>query len=157
MKFIADAMLGRLARWLRLMGIDTLYYPDITDQRLLKLAMQQERFILTRDTHFKGMGIKDCLFIDSDDTWEQISQVIKDLRLSPSAGRCANCNGLLKDVDRKEEIADRIPEYVYLNFNHFQKCSHCGNVYWEGSHYRRLRKRLDEIIKHSEGPRNCST
>lgn len=65
MKFIADAMLGRLARWLRLLGFDTLYYPDISDSNLLKIARQQERFILTRDTHFPGFkNLKEYLLIN---------------------------------------------------------------------------------------------
>lgn len=159
MRFIADAMLGRLARWLRLMGFDTLYYPDITDQRLLKLARQGERFILTRDTHFLRKDIKDCLLVNSNDIREQFSQVINALHLRPGsdsseASRCANCNGVLLGVKRKENMKDLVPEYVYLNFQHFQRCSRCGNIYWEGSRYRRLRSRLDEMMKHSRGEGN---
>jgi hypothetical protein len=154
MRFIADAMLGRLARWLRLLGFDTLYYPDITDQRLLKLARQEERFILTRDSHFQRKDIETCLFINSDDIDRQVFQVITDLHLRlPDKSRCANCNGVLETV-KKKEIADSVPEYVYLNFTHFQRCQGCGNVYWEGSHYQRLRQKVQEFLKHSARSEN---
>jgi uncharacterized protein with PIN domain len=145
MKFIADAMLGRLARWLRLLGFDTLYYPDISDQRLLKLAVRHGRLILTRDSHFRG---KDCLMIDSDHVAEQVSQVIRDLRLEiPGEGRCANCNGALEDVSAREEVRDLVPEHVYIAHSRFQLCSGCGNVYWEGAQYRRLRAMRREMTK----------
>jgi uncharacterized protein with PIN domain len=149
MRFIADAMLGRLARWLRLLGFDTLYYPDISDRRLLRLARAEDRMILTRDTHFLSKDTGDCLFIESEDLTQQLDQVIRslDLRL-PGESRCSNCNGLLLRVEDKADIADSVPEHVYLSHNHFMKCPGCGNVYWEGSQYRRIRQRVLELIKH---------
>jgi uncharacterized protein with PIN domain len=152
MKFIADAMLGRLARWLRLLGFDTLYYPDISDQKLLKLARQHERFILTRDTHFLKKDVTDCLMIRSDDVAEQVSQVLEELGLAvPGEGRCANCNGLLEDVKNKAGVRDSVPEHVYLAHNRFQRCAACGNLYWEGTQYRRLRHRIEEIKQSARG------
>jgi uncharacterized protein with PIN domain len=146
MRFIADAMLGRLARWLRILGFDTLYYPDIADRELLKLARQDGRLILTRDTHFLRKDIGDCLFVTSDDVEEQIVQVMKALNLAlPGTRRCANCNGVLENVRNKTDIADSVPEYVYLNFSHFLICRQCGNVYWEGSQYRRIRQRITDL------------
>lgn len=146
MRFIADAMLGRLARWLRILGFDTLYYPDITDRVLLKLARQEGRFILTRDTHFLRKDVGDCLLVTSDGLEEQVSEVMKALGLGlPGGSRCANCNGELREVLDKQEIADAVPEYVYLNFNHFQRCLQCGNVYWEGSQFRRIKQRVADL------------
>lgn len=147
MKFIADAMLGRLARWLRFMGYDTLYYPDIPDSRLLRLSREENRLILTRDTHFRRRGIDNCLFINSDDVFRQVAEVTGALGLkgkSPGRSRCANCNGVLEDVE-KRDVSDAVPEYVYANFGRFQRCALCGNVYWKGSHYKRLIETLDKI------------
>lgn len=146
-RFIADAMLGRLARWLRLLGFDTIYYTDITDALLLKIAKQDERIILTRDTHFLKRNIRDLLFINSDDVFKQLTQVIKTFHLRmPEASRCVNCNGILHEVN-KEDVADSVPEHVYLNFSLFEKCSECGSVYWQGSHLKNFRERIKGIMK----------
>jgi uncharacterized protein with PIN domain len=147
MRFIADAMLGRLARWLRILGFDTLYCPDITDRRLLRLAREEGRFILTRDTHFLRKDVGDCLLVTSDGLEEQVSEVVKALGLRPPGeSRCPNCNGVLREVLDKQDIADAVPEYVYLNFNRFQRCLQCGNVYWEGSQFRRIRQRVADLL-----------
>lgn len=152
MKFIADAMLGRLARWLRLMGFDTLYFADISDSELLKLALKEQRIILTRDTAFPKRDIGEFILIESEDLHEQLEQVVRKVRPAfPGEMRCANCNGTLSEVRRKEEVADSVPEFVYLNHNRFLRCDGCGNVYWEGSQYRKLRERMDEILRGPEG------
>jgi uncharacterized protein with PIN domain len=137
MRFIADAMLGRLARWMRLLGFDTLYLPDISDRMLLKTARQQERFILTRDSHFLRADIDNCLHIKSDHVAEQLLQVMQDLGLTPlSDARCAVCNGRLEHVREKTSVRDSVPEHVYMSLNRFQRCTQCEKIYWQGSHYR---------------------
>lgn len=147
-RFIADAMLGRLARWLRLLGYDTLYFAGIADGELIRLARQEGRIILTRDTHFLRKNIPECILIDSDNVLEQMAGLMKSLHLLPGEGpsRCASCNGALREAD-KEEVEGLVADYVYLNFHRFELCRKCGNVYWEGTQYRRLRETLDEIAK----------
>ena len=144
MKFIADAMLGRLARWLRLLGFDTLYYPDISDSNLLKTARQQERFILTRDTHFQGFkNLKDFLLINSNNTLEQLLEVKKTLDLKiVDAGRCVKCNGMLIGGIEKDSVRGLVPEHIYVQYNRFSRCKDCGNIYWEGSHMKRFREKV---------------
>lgn len=152
MKFIADAMLGRLARWLRIIGFDTLYSPDIDDRTLLKIARQEERYILTRDSHFHRKDIENCLLIQSNSLHEQIGQVVSELRLGPGpAMRCPNCNGALKAVGQKEDVRDSVPEYVYMNFSRFQQCTMCSNVYWEGSHYRNIMEIIENDLDGEAG------
>lgn len=139
-------MLGRLARWLRLMGFDTIYHPDITDSVLLKIAMEEQRIILTRDTHFLNRKVGDCFFVSSDDVFHQLTEVIKGLRLKmPDKRRCANCNGTLMS-EKKEAVSDSVPEYIYRNHDSFLRCTSCQRVYWEGTHYRNFMQRLREEI-----------
>lgn len=148
--FLADVMLGRLARWLRLLGFDTLYYNDISDNRLLRIAKEQGRFILTRDTRLvKIKGIKDYLLIKANDSFSQLLEVIDTLKLTRFnlLSRCVKCNGMLTQILDKNEIKDSVPEFVFLHFNLFLRCSDCGKVYWDGTHPRKFREKLSEVLK----------
>jgi uncharacterized protein with PIN domain len=149
-RFIADVMLGRLARWLRLLGFDTVYDPDISDKRLLKVAREQERLILTRDTRLTEIkGVSEYLLIRSNDAFEQLLEVIQALNLRDFKllSRCAVCNGLLSKVLDKREVKDSVPDFVFLNFHNFLRCRDCGKVYWEGTHPEKFRKKLTEVLK----------
>jgi uncharacterized protein len=155
MKFIADAMLGRLARWLRFLGFDTLYYPDIQDGRLISIAREEGRCILTRDTRLiQVKGLKDYLLIHSNSTFQQLIEVIETFQLTQSGlpGRCVACNGLLKPVPDKNEVKDSVPEYVFLSFNMFSRCGDCGRVYWEGSHAGHFKEMLEKIKHLHDNP-----
>ena len=109
--FIADAMVGRLARWLRLLGFDTLYNPDISDSELLKTAIRDGRIILTRDTHFlRRKNLNSIFFMHSDDTKQQIAEVITGFNINEfGPGRCARCNGILDEAGDKEKIKNVVP------------------------------------------------
>ncbi len=151
-RFIADVMLGRLARWLRLLGFDTLYYSDISDSRLLKVAREEGRFILTRDTRFvKIRGIKDYLLITSNNSFKQLLEVLRSLNLGrfKPLSRCVECNGLLLRILDKGELKDTVPEFVFLNVHVFIKCSECGKIYWEGTHPKMFKEKLSEILSNN--------
>ncbi len=147
LRFIADAMLGRLARWLRMLGFDTLYYSDKSDAGLLKIARQQDRFILTRDTHFlQFKNLSDLLLISSNNTLEQLIETITALNIKEfSISRCVKCNGALIGGLEREEVKGLVPEHVYIHFDKFLKCGDCGSIYWEGSHMRRFRETIRRI------------
>ena len=150
MKFIADVMLGRLARWMRFLGVDTLYYSDISDSRLLRIAREQDRFILTRDTSLiKVRGLKDYLLINANDSFKQLLEVIDTLKINQfnPLSRCVVCNGLLTRVFNKQEIKDSVPEFVFLHFNVFLKCGDCNKIYWEGTHPKKFREKLHEVLR----------
>jgi uncharacterized protein with PIN domain len=137
-RFVADVMLGSLAKWLRILGFDTLYFRVIDDNELVKITKQEDRILLTRDlgiSSSKKAG--QCLLIRSQDTMEQIREVLKALGTQPgkiiSPQRCVSCNGELLPVGRSA-VFEEVPEYVFWNAGAFLKCGDCGKVYWEGSH-----------------------
>jgi uncharacterized protein with PIN domain len=149
-KFIADAMLGRLAKWMRLLGFDVLYYPEINDSQVVKIARQQERTVLTRDTGLlMRRGLKDTIFIKSDEVYEQLAELKDRLNFlnADPMGRCVLCNGTLSRVPRKEEVRNMVPDFVYHNIRDFTKCAACGKIYWEGSHYKRFKEKIEELLK----------
>ena len=148
-RFIADVMLGRLARWLRLLGFDTLYYHDINDTQLIRIAKEQGRFILTRDTRLiKIKGIQDNLLIISNNSFQQLLEVIRALKLKDFhlLSRCVSCNGQLSRLLDKTEIKDAVPDFVFLNFHIFLICRNCGKIYWEGTHPKLFKKKLSELL-----------
>lgn len=147
--FIADVMLGSLSKWLRIAGFDTLYYRNIDDRELIRIAKQQQRIVLTRDRNLtKRKTIDRFVLIHSEDTFEQLKEVLRalhvhELSLSP---RCPRCNGMLEAV-KKESILEDIPEHIMLTINSFFKCTGCGKVYWEGSHKKSIHEKVEEILK----------
>jgi len=152
MKFIADAMLGRLAKWLRLLGFDVLYYPDIEDREVIRISREHDRTILTRDTRMlQSRGARDAVFIRSDHISQQLLEIKDMLALHDSdlGERCIVCNGNLHKVSERGEVQDLVPDYVYHNFESFMRCNVCGKVYWEGSHYKKIRERISEILRKS--------
>jgi uncharacterized protein len=153
-QFIADAMLGRLARWLRFLGFDTLYYPDITDSDLVRIAREQNRFILTRDTRLVKMkGLRDYVLISSNDSFQQLFELTEKIQLKHFHlfSRCVACNGQLMNVSDKSEVKDAVPEFVFLNYNMFSRCRSCGRIFWEGSHPKKFKAQLSRIIQFSGG------
>lgn len=149
MKFIADAMLGRLAKWLRILGFDVLYYPDIDDREVVRIAREQERTILTRDTQLSNRkGLPGVVFIEKDDVFDQLALIMTRLDLNQTvfSGRCVVCNGVLDEVPRKEEVRELVPDFIYLNFSGFLRCRDCGKVYWEGSHHKGIRDKVKGVL-----------
>lgn len=148
MKFIADSMLGRLARWLRIMGYDTSYSSFISDRELIKKGREEKRIILTRDTNLiKCKLVKDYLFIKSDNLEEQIRQVVGAQYTVPLPfSRCLLCNQEIREI-KKEKIKKKVPPYVYKTQDGFAWCPQCGKIYWEGTHVEKAKKRLAKILQ----------
>jgi len=148
MKFLADDMVGKLARLLRLAGYDTEYVSGVEDSVVVAKAGAEGRTLLTRDRKIpKEWHINNVLVIDSPDPRAQFAQVVRTLKLDLDAQaftRCLLCNGVLETV-RKEDHRDAIPPYVYQTKDEFHRCTGCGKLYWMGTHYERLRKILDSV------------
>lgn len=138
MKFIADAMLGKLAKWMRILGYDVEYVSEISDRELIERARLGDRLILTRDTFLlKRRDVRgNSLFIRSDHCDEQLSQVVE--RYPPGEGevrfsRCLLCNEPLVSMGR-DEVRGRVPPYVYETQQSFSRCPACGRIYWRATH-----------------------
>ena len=146
--FIADRMLGRLATWLRLVGIDTLYRPEWRGPALLRAARSEGRVLLTRDRRVcRFIEKPPLLFIESDHFRKQLRQVLEAYAIDPHAGlltRCARCNERLHDV-AIERLRARVPEYVQATQARFVQCPRCRRVYWAATHADRIREELERL------------
>jgi uncharacterized protein len=145
-KFIVDEMAGKLARFLRMLGYDTVYHKEIANSKLIEIALSEKRIILTRDTHLIEMKIvKDYFLVSDDDPEVQLKDVLKHFELNPDLNsflsRCLDCNSLLEDIS-KESVEDQVWPYVYKTQNRFMICPDCKRIFWEGDHVRAMCKRL---------------
>ena len=142
-------MLGKLATWLRVLGHDVFYDRTMDDRKIIRLALEQERTILTRDTGLaRNRAVRDCIFIAGDRVVDQLAEMKErlDCDRMPS-GRCARCNGELERVDRRDDVRERVPDYIMRTHERFLQCCICRNVYWEGSHYRHMKETLQQVLQ----------
>jgi len=151
MRFIADVMVGRLAKYLRMTGYDVVYIDNADDALILQIARNEDRIVLTRDTmmlkrrEFKN-GILRSVFISDDALMMQLLQVKYELSLilKPDLIVCLVCNNLLKEVEKKD-IKNKVPPYVYKTQNKFKHCSSCGRYYWRGTHYEYIKNYFSRL------------
>jgi hypothetical protein len=151
MRFVADAMLGKLAKRLRLLGHDVLYDAALSDNDIIRLSLEQDRIILTRDTGLATRPLAQRhLFIASDQVDVQLRQVLAAFPAVTAPApftRCSVCNGVLSPLD-KEDARDRVPDHVLRTASVFFQCRACERVYWEGSHVRNMAG----IVRRTKGP-----
>jgi uncharacterized protein with PIN domain len=143
-RFIADVMVGRLARWLRILGFDVLYSNRYTDDEIVLIAQTDHRIILTRDARLVARVKRtDVVAIEDDDYEVQLRQVVEhfNLRDFHVFSRCLECNEPLTRVD-KDDVFEKIPPYVYLTQDEFAMCAKCSRVFWKGTHAAAIATRL---------------
>jgi uncharacterized protein len=151
-KFIADENAGGLVKLLRLLGFDTTFFHDGNDSRMVELALAEKRIILTRDTHIPERRLVashqvNLVLIDSDNKLEQLQQVEKEFGLKNKMHPftlCLECNRSLQPVNL-EQIQDRIPPYVFRTQTEFLECPQCRRVYWKGTHWQAMNKKLKSL------------
>ena len=150
-RFIADAMLGRLARWLRMLGHDTAYERVITDESLIERTIQEDRWLLTRDRRLTERKVirGRCTLIVSDDIECQLRQLNQDLKIDLDVNRqpgyrCADCNVVLVSIPR-DEAAPLVPAFVARQYQEFLQCARCRRVFWPGTHWEDFHERIASI------------
>jgi len=150
MKFLCDQMLGTLATWLRLCGFDTFYAnAEMDDGELLQVAAKDNRVLITRDKQLLERGKKNHLHvieIRSTDLDEQLRHVLRGIPISKIAvlTRCSLCNTVL-DTISKDIVKEKVPEKVFVHHDTFWFCPSCKKIYWKGSHYDKIVRKIDEI------------
>jgi len=148
-RFLADQMLGKLARWLRIFGFDTAYSNKLDDAQLLRMAKEEERILLSRDTQLlKTRPIirneVQAIYLRSGNLKEQLSEVLERFTLDEvclNTPRCPLCNSETSNVD-KGNVRGKVPSYVYKTHEIFTYCPQCETYYWKGTHWKRIEENI---------------
>jgi len=154
LRFVVDHNVGKLARWLRLMGYDTLFFSGGDDSRMVAIALDEGRVILTRDTEIMrrrvvASGRLKAILVQSDNPELQMRQVIDTLSLDPQFrpfSLCLECNQPLL-TRNKQEVKDRVPPYVFKTQEQYMECTACHRIYWRGTHWVAMTHWLERFMK----------
>jgi hypothetical protein len=150
-RFVLDGHLGRLARYLRMLGFDARYDNRAADERLARLSADENRILLTRDRGLlKRAVVRLGYLVRDDNPRRQLDEVMARYGLAPLAApfsRCVRCNGLLEQVDRSA-VAERLAgePRTLRYFDSFGLCADCGGVYWQGSHFERMSRLVRQVV-----------
>ena len=154
LRFIVDNNAGKLAKWLRIMGYDTLFFNGSDDSHMIAIALTEGRVILTRDTQIMKRrvvtsGQLKAILIQSDEPELQMQQVIDTLNLDcqfKPFSVCLECNQHL--VERsKQQVKDLVPPYVFKTQNQYMECTVCHRIYWRGTHWQAMTEKLEKLFK----------
>jgi uncharacterized protein with PIN domain len=149
-KFIVDCMLGKLAKWLKILGFDALFFSRIEDDELLALARKEGRILLTKDTGLvqRAQNVE-TLFLESDEWPDQVRQVLAhfDLRekVRPHT-RCIDCNVPLKNLP-KQNAKNLVSPFVFERADSFALCPDCGRVFWRGTHFEDMEAKIQDLLE----------
>ena len=148
-RFIIDANLGRLARYLRLLGFDTLYRNNYPDQEIARIAQQDRRIVLTRDRALlQHKSITHGYFVRSDKPREQVKEILARLDLYDHVHpftRCLRCNGEMENVE-KHAVDHQLQPMTRQYYDRFRRCTACGQAYWKGSHFEKMEQLCEEFL-----------
>ncbi len=155
-KFIVDNNVGKLAKWLRMMGYDTLFFNGSNDSRMIAIALAEGRVVLTKDTQIMKRGVitkgrLKAILPQSDEPELQMRQVIDSLNLDcqfKPFSICLECNQPLEEKS-KERVEGLVPPYVFQTQNQYMQCPGCHRIYWRGTHWQRMREKLNKFWERS--------
>ncbi|MBN1829454.1 MAG: Mut7-C RNAse domain-containing protein [Deltaproteobacteria bacterium] len=147
-RFLCDQNIGKMAKWLRILGYDTLVKSDDKNQPI-EGAERDGRIVLTRNRDFESCGSEIFVVIRADRVEDQIKEIIRRLDLHPDPKNrmslCLLCNTMLENI-AKEKVETAVPAHVYQNNHVFRRCPLCGRIYWPGTHARNIESFLKERI-----------
>ena len=148
--FVADVMLGRLSKTLRMLGYDVAYRLDASDDAVRLLALREGRVVLTRDREIAATGLPiRVVLVEGDRVADQLRHVVRALGLPTDEGRlftrCLLCNETVAEVPA-QDVGARVPPYVRLTQTRFVRCPSCGRIYWAATHVERARKWLRSAL-----------
>jgi len=146
--FVADGHLGKLVRGLRLLGIDVAYDPAAEDRQLIAVATSENRPLLTRDRRLlMHAALRHGYYLRSQNPLDQTVEVLRRFDLGSALApftRCLRCNASLEPAE-KEKVIGQLEPLTKIYYEHFRRCAGCGQVYWSGSHFEKLQKRIETI------------
>lgn len=149
-RFVLDVHLGRLAKYLRMAGLDAVYRNDYDDKTLVRISRERKRTLLSGDRGLLNRkSVERGYCVREKNPRKQMGEILERFDLAGSIDpftRCLVCNGSVKPV-QKDSVADALPERVARNYDEFKKCSGCGKIYWKGTHYRRMKLLIDNAVK----------
>jgi len=150
LRFLTNGMLGKLTRWLRMLGHDVEYTGSLNDKALIEKAKKESRILLTRDLELYQQAIgrgAEAFLIESPNQTANLVKLARrfrfQLEIDVKISRCPKCNTQIKPVS-KASIIDKIPKTTASNYEQFWKCLGCGQVYWRGAHWKRIDRTLTE-------------
>lgn len=148
-RFVVDTMLGNLARWLRILGYDTLYSPTIEDWAILRIAEKEKRIIVTRDIGLYRRAVRKGLLavLVSDTEIRSMLEMLSTrcgikIRFDENDTRCPICNGVLRKTDSLVEVSGKVDPQILSSYKTYWVCNSCGKVYWKGKHWKNIEKIL---------------
>jgi len=151
-KFVVDNNVGKLAKWLRIMGYDALLFREKDDGEMIKIALSDNRVVLTKDTQIMQRrlitsGRLKAILIEDDDSKAQLRQVAEALKLDYQLrpfSVCLECNENLVERD-KDEVRDLVPPYVFKTQSQYMECPSCHRIYWQGTHWQAMSRELERM------------
>lgn len=151
--FVLDVHLGKLARMMRLLGFDCLYQNDYEDSEIVRISVEQNRIILTRDRHLLQAGaVTRGYWVRSGFVDAQLQEVLQRFDLFSqiqSFRRCLLCNGAIEETP-KANVLDQLEPKTIRYYNRFFQCGQCGQVYWKGTHFDKLQERIGQFINRTD-------
>jgi len=153
LKFVTDGMLGKLTRWLRMLGQDVVYTGSMDDKELIQKVKKEQRILLTRDLELYQQAIAkgaEAFLVEGKTEAEKLANLAKRFRfkleIDVKVSRCPKCNTTIKPVS-KTDVINKIPETTSSYYNEFWECPKCRQVYWRGAHWKKIEKTLIEARK----------